>query len=262
MISEDGHRIAFRFAPQQPARPCIFEYIYFSRPDSIVERPLASTTCASAWARELAREVAGRRRRGRAGAGFRRAGGARLRPGMRHPLRARHHPQPLCRPHLHPADAVGPRARRAAEALRQPRRRSTGKRIVLVDDCHRARHHLGEDRADDARGRRQGSAFPHRQPADHPSRFLRHRHAGAATSCSPPRTTLEEMRALHRRRLARLPVGRRHLPRHGRGGPQPGRGRNSPTIASPATIRRRSTDPRRRPRSLRCQLVAVLAEAD
>ena len=73
-----------------------------------------STTCARPWARELAREAPGRRRRHRAGAGFRRAGGDRLRAGVRHSLRARHHPQSLCRPHLHPADAGDPRLRACA----------------------------------------------------------------------------------------------------------------------------------------------------
>ena len=43
----------------------------------------------------------------------------------------------------------------------------------------RARHHLDQDRADDARCRRHGSAFPHRLAADHASGLLRHRHAGA-----------------------------------------------------------------------------------
>ncbi len=113
--------------------------------------------------------------------------------GLRHSLRARHHPQPLCRPHLHRADAAHPRARRAAEAHRQPRRgrrqaHRAGRRL------HRARHHLDQDRADDARRRRQGGAFPHRLAADHASRLLRHRHARSATSCSPRHTRLEEMR--------------------------------------------------------------------
>ena len=95
---------------------------------------------------------AGRHRR--AGAGFRRARGPRLRPGDRDPLRDGDHPQPLCRPDLHPADPIGARTRRADEAFGQPR----GHR----GQAHRARrrqpgarHHLGEDRPDDARGRRR-----------------------------------------------------------------------------------------------------------
>src|SRR6188472_3539275 len=35
VISDDGIQ-SYRYAPKQPARPCIFEYIYFARPDSIV----------------------------------------------------------------------------------------------------------------------------------------------------------------------------------------------------------------------------------
>ncbi|MDR1826918.1 MAG: amidophosphoribosyltransferase [Methylobacteriaceae bacterium] len=35
VISDEGLR-SFRFAERRPLRPCIFEYIYFSRPDSVV----------------------------------------------------------------------------------------------------------------------------------------------------------------------------------------------------------------------------------
>ena len=128
---------------------------------------------------QLARESAGRGRRGRAGAGFRRAGRDRLRAGS---------------PASRSSSASSATTMSAAPSSSRPRRSANlgvrlkhsanravvdGKRIVLIDDSSGARHHLGEDRADDARRRRQGSAFPHRLAADHASRLLRHRHARA-----------------------------------------------------------------------------------
>ena len=58
------------------------------------------------------------------GARWRQPGGARLCRSFGHSLRLRHHPQPLCRPHLHPADADGPPALDLAQARAEPSRSS------------------------------------------------------------------------------------------------------------------------------------------
>ena len=103
--------------------------------------------------RARARGAGGRRPR-RAGARFRHAGGDRLRRGGGPALRSRHHPQPLCRPHLHRADRRHPPHGREAQAQRQPRRaRGQARRAGRRFD--RARHDLAEDRADGARRRRR-----------------------------------------------------------------------------------------------------------
>jgi amidophosphoribosyltransferase len=75
-----------------------------------------------------------------------------------------------------------------------------GKRDRADRRLDRARHDLAEDRQDDARGRRPRGAFPHLLAADHPSRLLRHRHAGPATSCWPRPIRSRRRCASYRRR--------------------------------------------------------------
>ena len=137
VITEAGVQ-SLRPFPRIPARPCIFEYIYFARPDSVVHGRSVYDVRKNMGA-ELAREAPDRRRRRRAGPRQRRSGRDRLRPSLRHPLRTRDHPQPLRRPHLHPADAVDARDRRAHETQRQPlgRRRQADHPARRFD---RARH--------------------------------------------------------------------------------------------------------------------------
>ena len=147
VFDEDGAQSHKPFPPMA-ARPCIFEYVYFARPDSIVGgRNVYDVrkTMGAELAREapaLADVVVPVPDSGvPAAIGFAHEFGPSL--------RARHHPQSLCRPHLHPADAGDPRPGRTHEAFGQPRR---GRRQAHRADrrLDRARHHLAQDRADDA----------------------------------------------------------------------------------------------------------------
>ncbi len=211
---------------------------------SISPGPTASSTAAtsmrraSASARELARESAGRRRHGRPGAGFRRARGARLCQRGRHAVRARHHPQSLCRPHLHRADRPDPPSGRAGSSTTPTARMLEGKRVILVDDSI-VRGTTSTKIVEMVReaGATRG-AYAHLEPAHHPFLLLRHRHARARQAAGLA-YDVDEMAKLHRRRQPRLRLDRRALPRHGRAGARRGQRRNSATPASPATIRSR-----------------------
>ena len=163
--------------PSAPRRFCVFEYIYFARPDSIVE----GTSVYEARKRigaELSREAGVPADVVIPVPDFGRARGHRLCGRGGHSLRARHHPQPLCGPHLHRAVGPYPPSRREAEAQcqsglhRGPARDPGGRQ-------HRARHHEPEDRGDGAQRRGEGGAYAHLQPADRPFLLLWHRYARA-----------------------------------------------------------------------------------
>ncbi len=129
-----------RYAPEQARSQCVFEHVYFSRPDSIVfGRPVQESR--EMLGRLLGARSARRRGCSGAGAGFRRNRGNRLcrRIGIAVPPGA--DSQSLCRADIHRAFAGHPRFRGEAEA--QPgactarrQTRGTGGRF------HRARNHL------------------------------------------------------------------------------------------------------------------------
>ena len=233
VISRDGVESLRPFPPQR-MRPCIFEYIYFARPDSIVHGR-SVYEARKAMGAELAREAPAEADVVVPVPDFGRAGGARLCPDLRHSVRTRHYPQPLCRPHLHPADPGDPRARRSPEAQRQSfgHRRQAGRSDRRFD---RARHDFGENRADDARSRRRGGAFSHFLAADYSSRLLRHRHARARQAAGGAHGSRRNAR------VSWAPTAWLSSPSTAFIAPwaMPGatmRSRNSPIIASPATIR-------------------------
>ena len=161
--------------PPKPPRPCIFEYIYFSRPDSIVGGRSVYDV-RKAFGAQLAREshvevdvvVPVPDSGVPAAIGYSQHSGVPFELGI-----IRNH---LCRPHLHPADPKRARTRRAHEAFGQPRR---DRRQAHHPDRRfaGARHHLEKDRAHDARRRRPRGPLPPRLAADHSPRLLRHRPA-------------------------------------------------------------------------------------
>ena len=83
VISQDGRRVD-QAVPGRPARPCVFEYVYFAMPDSVVNGRSVYDVRKRMGARWPGERRRGRR--GRAGARLRRAGRARLRPGRGMPF--------------------------------------------------------------------------------------------------------------------------------------------------------------------------------
>ena len=95
--------------PMRPARPCIFEYIYFSRPE-LDRRRADRLRYPQTDGDRAGPRISGRRRCGCSGSRFGRCGRDRLQPAEQHSIRARHHPQSLRRAHVHRAGAAHPRS--------------------------------------------------------------------------------------------------------------------------------------------------------
>ena len=196
-----GHRIALPLRRRSRRGPASSNTSISRGPDFDRERP-PRLRRAQGDGRGARPRGAGRRRRGRAGARFRRAGRARLRAGM--PAFPSSSASSATTMSGAPSSSRPSRIRELGVRMKHNANRAVveGKRIVLIDDSHRARHHLGEDRADDARGRRDArctsasparrSRYPDFYGIDTPERDK----LLAATH------DLEEMRALYRLRLA------------------------------------------------------------
>ena len=238
VFDEEGMQSHKPFPPTA-ARPCVFEYIYFARPDSIVGgRPVYEVR--KTMGAELAREAPAAadvvvpvpNSGVPAAIGYAHASGIPYELGI---IRNHYVGRTFIEPTQH-IRQLGVRLKHSAN-----RAVVNGKRIVLVDDFDRARHHLGEDRADDARGRRLRGAHADREPADHAFRLLRHRHARARqAACRHPRPCRDA--DVHRRRFAGLPVGRRYLPRDGIR-----QARSDPTAIHRSLLHRRLSDCAYRP---------------
>ena len=158
---------------------CIFEFIYFARPDSKlrgVELHGARVRMGERLAEEApvaADIVIGDPRLGH-------AGGDRLRARERHPVQRGPDQEPLRRPDVHPARPGAARARDQDEV--QPARRGGRQARRGRGRLDRARHDDPQDRRDALRGGRRGGARARVVAADRLAVLLRDRHGDRGAS--------------------------------------------------------------------------------
>ena len=191
-----------RFAEARPAL-CVFELIYFARPDSVMEgrnlyevrRRMGMELAAEhAVAADLVMPVPDTG--GPAAAGYAEASGIPYREGMyrnRYAGRTFIQPSQAMR-HRGVTVKLNPAARRRPRPAPRRRRR-----------LDRPRHDHAGDRRPAAAGRRRRGPRPDQRPADLPSLLLRDRHPGRDRADRRPALRGRDP-GLHRRRHARLPV--------------------------------------------------------
>ncbi len=174
VIDGDGVKSLFPMA-RLPARPCIFEYIYFARPDSIVHGR-SVYDARKAMGAELAREAPADADvvvpvpdfGVPAAIGYAQASSLPFELGI-----IRNHY--VGRTFIQPTQSI----RELGVRMKHNANRAVveGKRVVLIDDFNRPRHDQRQDHANAAGSRRARDSFSHLIAADRLSRLLRHRHA-------------------------------------------------------------------------------------
>ena len=154
---------------------CIFEHVYFSRPDSIVFGRTVQTS-RDLMGRILAQRESGRRGSRRSDSRLRSGRGDRLFAGIRHSVCVRPDSQSLRRPHVYRAEEHDPQFRREGKTQSGA---GTACRKACHSDrrLHRSRHDQPQDCEDGSRRRSQRSPHADQLSADDIAVFLRNRHA-------------------------------------------------------------------------------------
>ncbi len=183
VVDRTGMR-SFRPFPPEPARQCVFEHVYFARPDSQVfgRNVLESRLLLG---RQLAREAPAEPTSSCRSptAAWAPPSATPRESGL--PFAVGAHPKPLRGPNLHRAEAIHPLLRRQDQAESGPER-------------PRGQTRGPDRRLDRARARRRGRSWgwcgaagaargPHadQQPPHHRPLLLRHRYAASRASSSP-----------------------------------------------------------------------------
>ena len=208
-VTADGIESLTPF-PRPPKRFCIFEYVYFARPDSSVEGQSVYETRKRIGA-ELAKEhpspadlvIPVPDSGVPAAIGYAQAAGLPFELGL-----IRNHY--VGRTFIEPSDRI----RHLGVKLKHNANRATvaGKRVVLVDEFDRPRHDLDQDRRDDPAGGCHRGPHAGREPADHPLLLLWRRHPRSGRAAGGPEQSRGDGPD-HRRRQPGLSLDRRPLPR-------------------------------------------------